>query len=168
MSCFAGFRPVAPAVEFDAALPLAVRESVRRRLVVEELVTQRVLKAAAVAGPVASLDLLASVTDVDRAELAEALDSAVRAGLLVGQPDRCDSVSFVHDLVREAVLSMLPTWDRIELHHAIAMALVDDVRSASWAAVAAHLTAARPLVDDATLADVARRAAGGGDTGGSV
>jgi energy-coupling factor transporter ATP-binding protein EcfA2 len=147
------------AVEFDAALPLAVRESVRRRLVVEKPVTQRVLKAAAVAGPVASLNLLASVTGVDRIELAEALDAAVRAGLLVGHPDGCDPVSFVHDLVREAVLSMLPTWDRFELHHAIGMALVDDVRSSNWAAVAAHLTAARPLVADATLAVVARRAA---------
>jgi tetratricopeptide (TPR) repeat protein len=147
------------AVELDATLPLAVRESVRRRLVVEEAMTQRVVKAAAVAGPVVSLDLLARTTEVDRVELAEALDSALRAGLLVGQPDGCGSVSFVHDLIREAVLSLVATWDRIELHHAVGMALVDDVRSSSWAAVAAHLTAARPLVDDATLADVARRAA---------
>jgi tetratricopeptide (TPR) repeat protein len=147
------------AAELDAALPLAVRESVRRRLVVEEVVTQRVVKTAAVAGPVASLELLATVTGFDRVELAEALDSAARAGLLVGRPDGCGSVAFVHDLVREAMLSMLATWDRIELHHAIGMALVDDVRSSSWSAVAAHLAAARPLVDDATLADVMRRAA---------
>ena len=146
-------------VELDAALPLAVRESVRRRLVVEDAVTQRVVKAAAVAGLVSSLDLLARVTEVDRTELAQALDSAVRAGLLVGQPVGRSPVEFVHDLVREAVLSMLASWDRIELHHAVGMALFDDARSSSWAAVAAHLTAARPVVEDATLADVARRAA---------
>ena len=53
----------------DAALPLAVRESVRRRLVVENTVTQDVVKAAAVAGSVASLDLLARIDGVDRIEV---------------------------------------------------------------------------------------------------
>src|SRR5262245_42240066 len=147
------------ALELDAVLPLAVRESVRRRLVVEEAVVQRVVKAAAVAWPAASPDLLARVLEVDRVELAEALDAAVRAGLLAGRSQGRGSVAFVHDLVREAVLSMLPTWDRIILHVAVGTALANDVRSSSWAAVAAHLMAARPLVDDATLADVAHRAA---------
>jgi hypothetical protein len=147
---------VGSAAELDAALPLAVRESVRRRLVVEADTTQRVVKAAAVAGSSASLDLLARIDTVDRAALGVALDSAVRAGLLDLQGD--GSVGFPHDLIREAVLSLSPTWDRIQLHHAIGVALHHAASPATWTAVAAHLKAARPLVDDATLADAARRA----------
>jgi hypothetical protein len=148
-----------PGAELDAVLPLAVRESVRRRLVVEEPTTQLLVKAAAVAGSIASLELLSRVTGVDRAEVGRALDAAERAGLLVVTTPRDSSVCFVHDLVRQAVLSMLTTWGRVELHHAVGMALRDDVRSSSWAVVAAHLTASRPLTDDPTLADVATRAA---------
>ena len=143
--------------ELDAALPLAVRESVRRRIVVEEPVTQLAVKATAVVGSDVPLELLARITEVDRVELSSALDAAVRSGFLVQHADR--SVGFVHDLVREAVHSLLPTWDRMQLHHAIGIALRDDARSSSWAAVATHLSAARPLVDDATLADAARHAA---------
>ena len=145
------------AAELDAALPLAVRESVRRRLVVEPAMTQQQVKAAAVAGSTVPLDLLARITTVDRVELGSALDSAVRAGLLA--VDVNGSVSFIHDLVRRAVLSLLPAWDRIQLHHDVGIALLNDVRTSSWTAVAAHLLAARPLVDDAMLADVSRRAA---------
>ena len=145
-------------VALDAVLPLAVRESVRRRLVVEDTATQQVVKAAAVAGSVLSLDQLASITGIDRVEAANAIDSAHRAGLLVAEPDRCCSVSFVHELVRQAVLSLLPTWGRVQLHHAVGMALLDGVRTSSWAAVASHLTAARPLVDEMMLASVARHA----------
>jgi predicted ATPase len=147
------------AAELEAALPLAVRESVRRRLVVEDEVTQHVVKAAAVAGAAASLDLLTRISGVACVDVGMALDSAVRAGLLTVVADKRRSVCFVHDLVREAVLSMLPTWDRIELHHAVGTALHDNVRSSSWAAVTAHLTLARSLVDDVTLAAVARNAA---------
>jgi tetratricopeptide (TPR) repeat protein len=149
--------PGGSAAELDASLPLAVRESVRRRLVVEDVVTQRVVKAAAVAGSVASLELLARITSVDRLELGTVVDSAARAGLLEVNVD--GSVGFAHDLVREAVLSLLPTWDRIELHHAVGLLLHEDLRSSSWTAAAAHLSAARPLVDDDTLAEVSRRAA---------
>jgi hypothetical protein len=143
--------------ELDAALPLAVRESVRRRIVVEEPETQLAVKAIAVVGSDVPLELLARITDVDRVELSSAVDAAVRSGFLVQHADR--SVGFVHDLVREAVLSLLPTWDRIQLHHAVAIALREDAGSSSWAAVAAHVSAARPLVDDATLADAVRHAA---------
>ena len=114
-------------LDLDAALPLAVRESVRRRLVVENTVAQEVVKAAAVAGSVASLDLLAKIDGVDRIEVGEALDSAERAGLLAVGSD--GSVTFVHDLVREAVLSLLSTWSRIELHHAVGTALRGDAPS---------------------------------------
>ncbi len=147
------------AVEWDAALPLAVRESVRRRLVVEDEQTQHVVRAAAVASTVPSLDLLARITELGPADVSRALDAADRAGLVVVATGRDGSVSFVHDLVRQAVLSLLPTWGRIELHRAVGMALRDDVRSSSWAAVASHLRAARPLVEAATLADAARQAA---------
>jgi tetratricopeptide (TPR) repeat protein len=146
-------------VELDAVLPLAVRESVRRRLVVEDGTTQMVVKAAAVAGSAATLKLLATVTGVDGVEVGRALDSAERAGIVVVEPGRRGSVTFVHDLVRQVVMSLLPTWSRIELHHAVGMALHDDVRSSSWAVVAAHLVLARPLVDDVTLSDVLHRAA---------
>jgi len=54
---------------------------------------------------------------------------------------------------------VLPSWDRMTLHVAVGTALAGNVRSSSWAAIAAHLMAARPLVDDPMLADVARRAA---------
>ena len=140
-----------------AALPLAVRESVRRRLVVEDALTQQIVKTAAVAGAIASLDRLAAIARMDRADVGRALDAAIRAGLVV--VERSGSVSFVHDLVRQAVLSVLPTWSRIQLHHDVGMTLRDDIRSSSWAAVAAHLTSAGPLVSDDTLADVSHQAA---------
>ena len=146
-------------LDLDSALPLAVRESVRRRLVVEDATTQTVVKAAAVAGSVATLTLLATVTGVEHADVGRALDSAERAGMVVVEPGRRGSVTFVHDLVRQVVLSLLSTWSRVELHHAVGVALHDDVRAASWAVVATHLIAARPLADDSTLFDVVHRAA---------
>ena len=149
--------PAGSAAELDAALPLAVRESVRRRLVVEDVVTQKMVNAAAVAGSAGSLELLANVSGFERAEVGRALDSAERAGLLIVDPDRSGAVSFVHDLVRQAVLSLLSTWNRVELHHAVGMALRDG--GSSWTTVATHLAAARPLVDHITLAEVAERAA---------
>jgi hypothetical protein len=108
--------PGGSAADLDAALPLAVRESVRRRLVIERPVTQQAVKATAVAGSAASLDLLMTITGVDRVELGSALDSAVRAGFLA--VDEGGSVWFVHDLIREAVISLLATWERTQLHHA--------------------------------------------------
>jgi tetratricopeptide (TPR) repeat protein len=149
--------PDGTAADLEASLPLAVRESVRRRLVVEDAVTQQLVKTAAIAGSVASLELLAKVTAIDRLELGSALDAAARAGLL--DVDDVGSVGFVHDLVRESVLMLLPTWDRLELHHAVGLALRGGARSWSWTAVVGHLLAAGPLGDNGTLADAARHAA---------
>jgi hypothetical protein len=143
----------------DDALPLAVRESVRRRLVVEDASTQQVVKATAVAGVATTVELLATATQLHGDQLGQALDTAMRAGLLVIGNGHGDAPSFTHDLVRHAVLSLLPTWDRIQLHHAIGMALRERPAASSWAAVATHLRAAQPLVDRVVLRDVAIAAA---------
>jgi hypothetical protein len=99
------------------------------------------------------------VTSLECAEVAGALDAAERAGLLVVESECCRAPTFTHDLVRQAVVSLMPTWSRIELHHAVGVALLADDGPSSWAEVAAQLERARPLVDDAAVANAAARAA---------
>jgi AAA ATPase domain len=80
-----------------------------------------VMAVAGLVGRTIDIALLHELTGTPTPELAVSLDASVRAGLLV-EEDR--ALAFVHDLVREAAVAMLPTHRRTVLHAAAATALL--------------------------------------------
>jgi class 3 adenylate cyclase len=142
---------VAPA---DAALPDGVREIIGRRLSRLSPVVESVLTVAAVLGREFSLDLLEPLLDVGRDALLDALDEALRAGLVREVDDRPGRYGFAHGLAREALVGELSATRRARLHQRIAEQLEatepplgDEARAAWTAEVAHHALAAVPLLD---------------------
>lgn len=145
---------VAHGVPADAALPDGVREVIGRRLSRLSPVVESVLTVAAVIGREFSLDLLEPLLDVGRDELLDALDAALRAGLVREVGDRPGRYGFAHGLAREALVEELSATRRARLHQRIAERLEatepppdDEVRPAWTAEVAHHALAAVPLLD---------------------
>lgn len=101
--------------------PATVQALVRSRLEHLDPAAREVLAAAALVGRRVDVDLLVRALDVPRAAIVEALDAAVRTGLLVTEDE---TTSFRHDLVRaELTAARGPAW-RATHHRAIAEALV--------------------------------------------
>jgi DNA-binding CsgD family transcriptional regulator/tetratricopeptide (TPR) repeat protein len=134
--------------------------------------TQRMLEVASVLGRQFSPADLAAVIGQPVGRLLGALEEATRSEILV---DSGETLSFRHDLLRQAIYDALPSTVRDALHREVVTAL--QARDASAAAVAAHVAAgARPgderaiaLLEEAAIelrgpnpgaaVDLARRAA---------
>src|SRR5882757_1014494 len=113
---------VAPLLEAgrppDAHLPDVIREVIGQHLDGLPPECRRVLAVAAVAGPDIDARLLTTLTAENAAENAAEsvarmlalLDTAVRAGVAVAEPD--GRFAFVHDLFRETLLQELAITDR--------------------------------------------------------
>jgi hypothetical protein len=117
--------PAAPdAVEafpFAAAIPGSVTDTVLARVRRLGPTAARCLTVAAVAGDEFDLELLVAVAEIGG--VAEALDGAVRAGLLIETPADGPRFRFVHALVRRALYAELGAARRAELHRSVALAL---------------------------------------------
>ena len=111
-----------------------------------------VARAVAILEPNADLRLLASVADLSREEVAEAGERLIAARLLAD----ARPLSFVHPLVRAAVLTEISAPARAAMHGRAARLLHDD--GFELDAVAAHLLLAEPTGDE-WVVDVLRRAA---------
>jgi DNA-binding SARP family transcriptional activator/tetratricopeptide (TPR) repeat protein len=122
--------------------PAGVRDVVDRRLARLTGTTRDVLALAATVGLRFDLRGLAATGDWPSAELLDALDEAVAAGLVVGGAD--DRFAFAHALVAEAIVSALPASRRARLHLQVADAL-EAWDFASPGLIASHLQAAGPL-----------------------
>jgi DNA-binding CsgD family transcriptional regulator/tetratricopeptide (TPR) repeat protein len=109
--------------------------------------SRRVVKAASVAGREVAHRLLATVADVDTADLEAALRAAVDAKVIVATSG--DRYSFRHALLSEAVYSDLLPGERVRLHAAYGRALADDPASGTAADLARH---ARGAGDPVTAA----------------
>jgi DNA-binding CsgD family transcriptional regulator len=108
-----------------------------------------VLESAAVLGERVEPALLATVTGSQPGEVTAALEAGARCGLLL--PDR---TGFAHALLRDALLTALPTTFVTEQHRRAAVALErDPPRLGHAARLAAHLCA---VGDDALLGSAAR------------
>ena len=133
----------------DLGTPTTVREVVNQRLTRLSTGANEVLALAAVAGADFELDTVRHTDVVPGDVLLDAVDEAVRNGLLVEEPGRRLAYRFAHELVRRAVIDRLSAAREAELHLLVAEALEagrphGDSRGA-LAALAYHYAAAAPI-----------------------
>ena len=143
-------------------VPWAVRQVISRRLSRMSEHARNMLSVASVCGMVVDLAVLTALATtgcIDR--LAEALEEAVEAGILVVDPHPQGQSRFAHELTYEAILAELSSLRRKRLHAHVASALVElHGNDESYASeVAHHLFEATPLVALSDAYDAALRAA---------
>ncbi len=129
------------------ATPQSVREVVSQRLARLGPATRDLLELAAVAGPEFELDVLRLAAPVEL-ERIDALEPAMRSGVIEELAFPALAYRFTHELVRRALYDRLSVLRRAELHLRIAEALeaADRPRSARLLAdLAHHFAAAAPI-----------------------
>jgi hypothetical protein len=137
-------------------IPEGVRETLNQRLARLSPRCTELADVLATAGTAMSPDVLSRVSGIPRDSLADLLDEAVGARVVVLEP----RPRIAHDLFREAILGTLPTSRRAELHLAVGRALQDNAGDATvealsavsrHAQLAAHFVAAGPVADPEAL-----------------
>ena len=104
-------------------VPEGVRLVIGRRLERLRPETIKILAAAAVVGRVFDFDLLPEIQDVADLDPLEAMDEAERAHLIAPMRGRVPRYSFVHELVRQTLLTDVSLPKRQRLHLQIAQAI---------------------------------------------
>ena len=140
-----GLRVMAPLREI--ATPESVREVVSQRLARLDATTGELLELAAVAGPEFELGVLRLAAPAELERL-DALEPAVRSGLIEELPSPTLAYRFAHELVRRALYDRLSVVRRAELHLRIGEALEATGRPARGrvlADLAHHFAAAAPI-----------------------
>ncbi|KAA6212545.1 transcriptional regulator [Streptomyces albofaciens JCM 4342] len=107
-----------------AQIPTGVREALRQRFAGLPEPALRVLRLCAVIGTEVDTDLLHRTATEDE-PVAPALETAIRAGLLGEDPHHPGRLHFVHALVRETLVDVLPRNERQQLHARVAGALCE-------------------------------------------
>lgn len=131
----------------EIATPQSVREVVSQRLSRLDPASRDLLELAAVAGPEFELDVLRQAAPVEL-ERIDALESAMRSGVIEELPFPALAYRFTHELVRRALYDRLSVLRRAELHLRIAQALeaVDQPQHGRVLAdLAHHFAAAAPI-----------------------
>ena len=139
-------------------VPGTARAIIGRRLARVSQTCHDVLALAAVAGTAASLELVAELTGQDVDVVSAVLDEAVAAGVVEVSAGR---ITFTHPLLRDSLMTELPSNRAREIHLAAGRLLAPfvDTEPATAAEVAHHLRAALPLGDRETAVAMLRRAA---------
>ncbi len=131
----------------EIATPRSVREVVSQRIGRLDPSSRDLLELAAVAGPEFELDVLRRAAPVELARI-DALEPAMRSGLIEELPFPALAYRFTHELVRRALYDRLSVLRRAELHLRIAEAL-ESVESPPQgrvlAGLAHHFAAAAPI-----------------------
>ncbi|HZA78274.1 MAG TPA: AAA family ATPase [Acidimicrobiales bacterium] len=141
----------------EVASPEGVREVVDARLGRLPDGTRRLLEVAAVIGTQFTADVMSEAVQAEPRTVLEALDPAVRAGLVTetgGGEHR-----FAHGLVQRSVVDNLSSASKRGMHLDVARALERVRGDRSVSQVAHHLVAAVPLADSDEVVAAARRAA---------
>ncbi|MFI5003412.1 MAG: ATP-binding protein [Solirubrobacterales bacterium] len=131
----------------EIATPQSVHEVVNQRLMRLDPATRDLLELAAVAGPEFELDVLRRAAPVEL-ERIDALEPAMRSGVIEELPFPALAYRFTHELVRRALYDRLSVLRRAELHLRIAQALeaVDQPQHGRVLAdLAHHFAAAAPI-----------------------
>ena len=126
----------------ELPLPPTVRDAVRERVARLDAGTQRLLEAAALAVPPFTLELIAPATALSEWLALEALERAVRAGLLVASGD---GYRFGHELLRSAIANGLGGERRALVERRLAWALEREHGAPSL--IAAHFERAGRRAD---------------------
>jgi DNA-binding CsgD family transcriptional regulator len=131
------------------ATPESVREVVSERLARLAPTTIELLELAATAGAQFELDLLRGAFEIDEREVVDALEEAIRSGIIEELSGRRLRFRFAHELVRRAVYDRLTSVRKAELHLRVGEVLeADEGRSVrAIADLAHHFAAAAPLGD---------------------
>jgi predicted ATPase len=141
-------------------LPESVRELIERRLSRLGEPCLRLLTVAALIGREFELAPLERASELEPHALDEALDEAMRAGLIVELPGLEDRLAFTHTLIRRTIADRLTRSRRRRIHARVAEALEGASRRKDaeiW--VAYHLCEAGPAGDPDRAVEVAARAA---------
>lgn len=123
----------------DASLPDAVRDVVAARAGRLPQPARRLLELAAVTGSEFDAGLVQAGTGEPEETVLDALDDALRAGLLMELAE-AGRLAFAHAIVRDALIGQLSAARRAYLHRRIAELLVERAASApeQWLAPLAH------------------------------
>ena len=129
------------AVEAAGSVPVpeGVLDVVAARVGRLQSQTQRLLELAAVAGSEFDAELLRAGSGEREEVVLDAIDEALRAGLLRELPDG-RQLAFVHALVREALIGRLSSARRAHAHRCVAVVLAERAQRAPerWLAALAH------------------------------
>ncbi len=119
----------APLTVLDRVIPAALGDFVLDRVARLSPSAVELLGFAAVAGGGGvGIDVLAVASGRPRAEVIDATDEALRAGLLIEVSDAPIRFRFQHDLVRTSLYDQLSSGRRSQRHHEIALA-IDEVHA---------------------------------------
>lgn len=100
-------------------VPGGVRDVILHRVGLLPEGTGQVLRLAAVVGRDFEMDVLARVANGDEEHLLDRVETALRSGLVVEQPETVGRYHFVHALVRETLYDDLSALRRAKLHRRI-------------------------------------------------
>ncbi|CAN5801469.1 BTAD domain-containing putative transcriptional regulator [soil metagenome] len=120
------------------SLPPGVREVIARRLSQLPAALVGALTVGSALGPEFSAEMLRRAGEYAAADLADLLDQASRAGVLIPVAGSVGRVRFSHGLVREVLYQEIPAARRARLHRQIATAM-EDLYAGSPQAHAAQL-----------------------------
>jgi hypothetical protein len=160
------FREVLRQLELEPATPIAeilpedFRTLIDRRLTRLDPDLRRMLGIGAVLGRVFRLETAAEIAGITVDAALDLLDVGIGNGLVVDGP-AFDDYSFAHPLIRNAVYYTQVRGRRVRTHVRCAELLLERRRATgapTWAEIARHLVAARPVSDPATTAECAQRA----------
>lgn len=129
------------------AVPGTVADVVAARVDALPLTARRLLQVAAVAAPVSDLQVIATVSGLDPADLDAALGRCVDGGLLTEQLDPRPATVFRHSLIRETIAARLGPHARTRLHADIATAMLRAHPDSSSDELVHHLLAGQSVMD---------------------
>jgi DNA-binding CsgD family transcriptional regulator len=130
--------------------PHGVRQVTESRLALLPEPTRTVLEVAATVGPRVGMGVLRGATGLDEVALLEAVDGALRAGVLDVDPGPPPGYRFSHELVRRAVQDGLSPLARARRHLQVATALerVPGEGAGALADLARHWTEASVIAEE--------------------